>query len=563
MASPKVSFLKLSIFTEWKTYHLELKPGESLTLGRSPDCRVPVPRSSVSQEHLRVSWTGFELKFEDLKSANGTFRMPQESPFAEATFGPKSEALALMLSKSIVKFSWEPVTKENQTQVAEPTATEVAVDSAGSGVDDDLSLNMIMPSRITASRGESKSDTKVSATQIGAFHNLQTPAEGIKKAPDLVVPAFEVRDHTESRVQLPSQVVPEPKAPPKKLRAKLEVPRTTGPVKISGKSTRAAAWMVATLPSLALLAISFYLGRARLGGILAFPRFRLLQGGIHDAVLLYLSFYKFYFVNIMIVFGITGILTWLVKGALMKSQSPAFVGLSRFVEQDRFWGTRKYKALIIFAFGLAFLWPFLWCHHYGFQFKKLGRYNDLLKLTATFSPAEPVQNIVEFKKFLNDFEGSSFLYKHLLIHQRLRILSECGGVGEGTPWEKKRNCLVLLEAASIETLQDAKPALLYDVAQRVSILLALDGINRTIFVDGRNSPTVNYFLTSLEAIGLDAEKEDIKKIVERPDFDDQKVNTFLRELRNRIEMRLDIRQVELGLPDALYIRVPGPLESGI
>jgi hypothetical protein len=317
------------------------------------------------------------------------------------------------------------------------------------------------------------------------------------------------------------------------------------------------------IPATLALATSIFIGRKFLGGIATAPTFQLELGGVHDAVLILLALYRYLGAKIALIPLLTIVLSLLTRNVLIKNRARWIVPVARAFERDKLWGTRKYKIWIALCALLTITWPLLWAMHYGFSPLKIARYNEFLAVTRAADQNSVGQNIVALKKFTDTLSGSSLLYKHLLLNQRARILAECRGVGEKAGWASKKNCLILLEAAAIEVYQDVKPALLNDVAQRVAILLSLDGIVLTLSVEGRRSESLKVFLSSLDEIGLAAEKNDIQKIIEGAEFDDDRAISLLRDLRRRIELRLDLRQLELGFPNALYIRVPGPLESGI
>ena len=104
-SSKTLSKLDLEVETEWRSYQWVLSAGDELICGRSPDCEILVPRRSVSQEHLKIHWNGFEVFISDLGSANGTFENDGKSRFIEGTFRDPSFSLQLLISKSPIKIS--------------------------------------------------------------------------------------------------------------------------------------------------------------------------------------------------------------------------------------------------------------------------------------------------------------------------------------------------------------------------------------------------------------------------------------------------------------------------
>jgi len=566
------SFLKLSILTEWDAYTLELKPGESFTLGRSPDCKVPVPRSSVSLEHLKVTWTGYELKFDDLKSSNGTFRMPKESPFVSAAFSQCLEPLELKLSKSLVVFKWEVVKKGDVTQAQPPTSTEIAAEKTlqevarlkmtqprESNRESLIPLNIdIEKTRISKEQASPKFPTEDSAHfQLSNETQLNLELKDLTKSH--IARGANLHTKSSSTKGGETQI----REAPTQIDTRIVARQNAATPSLAAWS-RFAAFITFTIAA-SYFAFTWIWGHKILAGIGSASHRTLKNGGAHDAYLIFLSVLKYYAVPLASSFVSVILFSVFVRKRLTQKKSKNFATFAAKFETQKtpFFTTQFFDGMATFLLFASISWPFLWCQLHGANLAKTERYLKFLQYSSQFEPTEPEKNIVQLKEFLPEFEGSSFLYKHFLIQQRKRILDTCEGVGESAPWNLKRNCLVLLQVASIEILQDTRPALINEVAQRVCILLSLDGIIRTIVVDGKDSTTVNFFLATLEAVGLRAEKEDIESVIARRDFSEAEVTAFLRDLRRRIELRLDVVQLENNFPDALYIRVPGPLESGI
>lgn len=120
--------LELHVQSQWHEIRRELKPGESLIVGRAKSADIVLPSASVSQKHLEISWNGQQLQIRDLNSSNGTFRMPQNSPFQAASFGEHFEKLELLLSKEHLCLSWKPLQKlTDRTEVLDPTQVKTEV----------------------------------------------------------------------------------------------------------------------------------------------------------------------------------------------------------------------------------------------------------------------------------------------------------------------------------------------------------------------------------------------------------------------------------------------------
>lgn len=132
----------LEVQVDSKMINLELAISEKVKLGRSKTCQILIDESSVSGEHLEISYVGSSLRIRDLESSNGTFRLPNEAPFVEADFSLASPGLDLRLGhKSVVKISWRLKSSEHtvpqdatrteflssQTKISEPTNSQRAL----------------------------------------------------------------------------------------------------------------------------------------------------------------------------------------------------------------------------------------------------------------------------------------------------------------------------------------------------------------------------------------------------------------------------------------------------
>lgn len=52
---------------------VELAPGSTVAIGRSPDCGLQIPHQDASRRHCEVQWSGDRVRVRDLGSTNGTY----------------------------------------------------------------------------------------------------------------------------------------------------------------------------------------------------------------------------------------------------------------------------------------------------------------------------------------------------------------------------------------------------------------------------------------------------------------------------------------------------------
>jgi len=242
--------------------------------------------------------------------------------------------------------------------------------------------------------------------------------------------------------------------------------------------------------------------------------------------------------------------------------------LSRFMSQRR----KKYlpktfafpfqMASIVLPFALVFLIPVGIIFFSGFQIDPFNRdYFNFWKISRS-SELNYNEKIPELKN-LKSLEGSSLLYKEILSLQRKRVLTECNGKGMDKTWDDKKTCLILLTGVAAETSEDVKPALLGKVSAQIVTLSALDGLVRTLAVEGSETPTSLFFLSVLSELQFQNEVQEIEKVLANSDLTNQEKISALSVMRGTTELQVEKFQAEKKLPKSLAIAFPGPLESGI
>ena len=210
-------------------------------------------------------------------------------------------------------------------------------------------------------------------------------------------------------------------------------------------------------------------------------------------------------------------------------------------------------------------WPYGWALLYGVSpVVSLRSFGLALKLkhVAEASSAQSLYTL-QLRSYLNDFRGSSFLFKGLMENQRARVSAECKGVGNTGDKEKIKTCLILLSAVSTEAFDDTQPAILREIGARVAILTSLDGITRVMSMEGVGSPTIVYFLNALDLIGLSAEREDLLSLMLNQKFSARELADALIFLRTKVDQKLIQSQIDMKIPNSLRVSVPSPLELGI
>jgi hypothetical protein len=233
---------------------------------------------------------------------------------------------------------------------------------------------------------------------------------------------------------------------------------------------------------------------------------------------------------------------------------------SRLVLRLREWSFHAAKSMALLAGSssvLALGWPLWLGLHFGAGPQQwqgsLEFFNQILGREVTTASLQALSS---------SLRGSSFYFRELLLHNRLRVLNECGGQGPEAPWEKKRVCLILLFASTAEAIETARPTVLKVAAARAAVLSSLDGLLRVLRVEGRDSELLPFFLKALAQVGLQAERDDLHKILFVSRLPQDQIQSLLVELRYQIEQDLlDSQKSKVPAPMILYLR--SPLEDGI
>jgi hypothetical protein len=484
-------------------------------VGRGQRAHVILERKSVSHEHLSIQWTGEEVIVRDLGSSYGTFRMPQNAAFQEGNFPRKYSELALRLAKEDVTLSWEPI---------------------AAGVE-----STALVERTRAER------TRLEKTSVESASSPVAPA--VPSSPVATSP--EAARHT----------TPLPASSPK---SETKQPPAASGERELRESERGAHFAVLGASA---LAVGLSVGLASFswgGGFVGKALFGSGTGALKDLVILWSGAMLAYGVLAVVLLLLFFVFSGLWAGAAAKAAPARWSVLGRAARVSP-----KVSRVLVAVFCLvALAWPFLWGLARGLP---PSRFPEAFRFARVYLPTPEWKDfdaptlaarIGVLRQMRQDWRGSSLLYKTLLEHQRTRILRECGGVGD-RPWESKKICLVLLSAVAIETYGDIEPSWTAEIADRVALLFALDGVTRVISVEGVRSPFLPFFLDSLSSVGLEDEREDLMRLLADKELSPAMVRRILGELRRRIEVRLETRQRELRLSRPFRVDVPGPLESGI
>lgn len=470
----KATQLSLKIDYQGRSADFTLLSDRPFIIGRAPDADLQVDADSISQKHLELLWDGALLRVRDLESSNGSFRMPQDSPFLEAHFGPRDRELHLKIAKTLITLSW-----------TDPT--------------------------------DSSEKTEVLDSESSAGHNAPK-ARAETKGP-----------------------APAPKPP-----------RATG----LPAATAVPALMSTWAKPLFLAGVL----AASIQNFYFFTQHASLIGTKTSVWLLgpAIDLYMFWLADLPVFAGVWSF-ALLVAYVLHKKLPPMRRGKRAL----------SFKALGLVMMLAVFVWPLVFLKASGNALETraaVSEFRDLKKVVATHDFRIKEKNLQISSKLTDlstPLKGSSVFYAFWHNFQKKRVVDECGGVGEGS-WDKKRVCLVLLFALSLDGYTSIRPLYLGTTASELIYLSSLDGVIRVLAAEGPDSKNIKLFISTLDDVGLKQEASEFVNLVQS--FRGQKFEDLMQallELRLSVEKKIFESQERAGLPSPMKLNLMGPLEMGI
>jgi hypothetical protein len=470
----KATQLNLKIEYQGRSADFTLLADRPFIIGRAPDADLQVDADSISQKHLELLWDGALLRVRDLESSNGSFRMPQDSPFLEAHFGPRDRELHLKIAKTLITLTWsDPTDASEKTEVLESQS------HAGRAT--------------PPTKGENKNQSSTSTPKRAA--ESASPMLATEKTSSWAKPLF------------------------------------------------LAGVLAASIQN-------FYFFTQHASLISTKTSLWLLGPAI--------DLYIFWLGDLPVFAGVWA-LALLVAFMLHKRLAP--------LQQGK-------RSLLLKSAGLAlmltvFVWPLAFLKASGNAVQTraaVSEFRDLSKAVAAHDFRAKDKNL-QISSRLTDLstplKGSSVFYAFWHNFQKKRVVDECGGVGEGS-WDKKRVCLVLLFALSLDGYTSIRPLFLGPTASELIYLSSLDGVIRVLAAEGPGSENIKLFISTLDDVGLRQEASQFVALVQS--FRGQKFDDLMQallELRLGIEKKIFDSQDRAGLPAPMKLNLMGPLEMGI
>ncbi|MEO5666425.1 MAG: FHA domain-containing protein [Bdellovibrionota bacterium] len=445
-------------------------------IGRAAETDLQIDADSISMKHLELLWDASVLRVRDLESSNGSFRMPQDSPFLEALFAPREREINLKLAKTLITISWKNPDEESheRTEVLDLGATPPH--TVASSISPSLDSPESMPQTL------SSASKKAQASEAGAA-----------------------------------------------------LSRWSRPLFLAGVFVGAVQnfFFFSQNTSLLSAKASWALGPA-------------------------IDFYILWLADLPVFAGVWAL--GLVLAFLLKLRLEAIESNLR---------TRSLGLAGMLLMASVLVWPAVFLKSSGnpkATQHAVAEFRNLQDASKTHDFGLKEKNI-EFSSKLSDLstplKGSSIFYAFWHNFQKKRVVDECGGVGDGS-WEKKRVCLVLLFALSMDGYTSIRPVFLGPTASSLVFLSSLDGVVRVLAAEGPASESIKLFISTLDDVGLKQEAKDFVTLVEGfrgQNFDD--LMHALLELRLSIEKKIFDAQSDPALPPSFKLNLMGPLEMGI
>jgi len=500
-----VGVLYLTVRIGQRDLRLELRGATKIVLGRSEDCDIVLESRSVSKKHLEVSWDGRKVSVRDLKSTHGTKTFVEKAPFEKKVFPPSPTELSLLLADVPLVLAWglQGFDEEHTAFVDE----------------DEGATRLLERTMLEGLPSKSKEEASLKTKST-----LKQADSGVER----------------SKIEAKLNKEKQPESEEKQSEQKVET-HFVG---------------VSSLGSLLLsLLFSFFIlnfwSRSSLAPILEADAELLKLGGALDYFLLFVLILKTRWYYFLLV----------VLGAFFLNYKLSFEGLEKRLGDWRF----KIKSIWSKPLGMllilsALFYPVMRVARYQHSLEKYDSITALIELEKENLGGESKSRA--YYDIATKLQGSSYLYLRLLNLRFARIYTECAKE-KNQSWEQKRMCLVLFLAASIESFDEVKPALLAEVSLRLSLLLSLDGLIRIIRVEGLGSEAVTFFTNALDATGLSSEKAKINALIYSPQATKDQVLVDLISMRRKLDQRIVNRQKELNYPAELQLKPFNPLNVGL
>jgi hypothetical protein len=167
----------------------------------------------------------------------------------------------------------------------------------------------------------------------------------------------------------------------------------------------------------------------------------------------------------------------------------------------------------------------------------------------------------DWADYADTLKGSSFVFVQFLQFRSEKVRTECLRAGV-EDWEKRKLCVALFFAASVETAAEVQPAFLFEMATRVSLLAAIDGIMRVVQEEGRNSESLELYFETLASMGMTAEKEELTTLISDTNLSAEKLVSGLLLLRRQLDERLSARQLQKDVPAMMRLQSINLLNLG-
>lgn len=320
--------------------------------------------------------------------------------------------------------------------------------------------------------------------------------------------------------------------------------------KLVAKSISSGPWSFSVLSLALALFLKMLFWPRILSPLNNLDPFMMISGASVDL----LFFHRLRLDQFLILIVILLIIPWVALRYFNKKNLPEYLDWSFFL-------SKKMCRVFCYLFLLlSILWPsFSALINGNLTFSKLFRVQEFYSLYKSASLKDISTD--RWNVFADELVGSSFVFGQYFNFRVEKVRSECARQ-DVSDWEKQKLCVALFFAAAIETTGQIKPAYLFEMANRIALIAAIDGIIRVLRQEGKSMDSLSLYFETLGNMGLNNEKDELLVLLRNQSISDDKLLSSLFILRSELDTRLMARQVERSIPEFMRLKATDLLNIG-
>jgi hypothetical protein len=327
-------------------------------------------------------------------------------------------------------------------------------------------------------------------------------------------------------------------------------PTETHRTNLVAKTISAGQWSFSVLSLMLALFLKIFFWSRVLSPLNNLDPFMMISGASLDL----LFFHRLRLDQFFILIVILLIIPCLGLRYFSKKRLPVYLDWSFFLSK------KLSRVFCYFLLILSIFWPSISALLNGnLAVSKLSKVQEFYSL---YKSGE-LKNISSdrWNLFAEELVGSSFVFGQYFNFRVEKVRSECARQDVGD-WEKQKLCVALFFAAAIETTGQIKPAYLFEMANRIALIAAIDGMIRVLRQEGKSMDSLTLYFETLGNMGLNNEKDELLVLLRNQNLSDEKLLSSLFVLRSELDTRLMARQVERSIPEFMRLKAIDLLNIG-